>query len=413
MSSRTLVSVALTALFLGSVSGCTKNETPTPDPAVVASTTAMTTRPKVNVRTPMGPMARIDPQSMKNYRIDICYYGTLSLRQARDSYLASLGKDEPSEKKIPSFGSLSADAAKPATPGAPSAAAPKLPPVPALKPVAFGAASSAPAAGSAAAAVAPTTPMAPIRPFDFALRAPHERNARACTASMTLKDPAMAGVDEMLATYAPFSVELAKDIASATSYYQREEYKKDGFARGKELHKKLLESFGKLDDQQSKLAAAIDTYRKAHVPDATKMDEGEKITSEAFEDARKVVMVLADRKVDLVAHKANVDKLEKSVEALKTFSSSHPTDTWSKIMGGPFDAFLRASKEARISEKGIGAEDFLALVTSFTTGLVESRQRALQRAMITKGQVTPPVAAPPAMAGSAAPADLVAPAPER
>ncbi|MFS8065672.1 MAG: DUF3829 domain-containing protein [Byssovorax sp.] len=377
----------------------------------MASTTAMTTRPKLNVRTPMGPMARIDPQSMKNYRIDICYYGTLSLRQARDSYLASLGKDEPSEKKIPSFGTLSADAAKPATSGAPSAAAPKLPLLPALKPVASGAASSAPAAGSAAAVVAPTTPAAPMRPFDFALRAPHERNARACTASMSLKEPAMAGVDEALATYAPFSVELAKDIAAATSYYQREEYKKDGFARGKELHKKLLEGFGKLDEQQSKLAAAIDTYRKAHVPDANKVDEGEKITSEAFEDARKVVMVLADKKVDLVAHKANVDKLEKSVEALKTFSSSHPTDTWSKIMGGPFDAFLRASKEARISEKGVGAEDFLTLVTSFTTGLVESRQRALQRAMITKGQVAP--LAPPAMAGSAAPADPAAPAPER
>ncbi len=412
MSSRTLVSVALTALFLGSVSGCTKNEAPpTPDPAVVASTTAITTRPKLNVRTPMGPMARIDPQSMKNYRIDICYYGTLSLRQARDSYLASLGKDEPSEKKIPSFGTLSADAAKPATSGAPSAAAPKLPLVPALKPVASGAASSAPAAGSAAAVAAPTTPAAPLRPFDFALRAPHERNARACTASMSLKEPAMAGVDEVLAAYAPFSVELAKDIAAATSYYQREEYKKDGFARGKELHKKLLEGFGKLDEQQSKLAAAIDTYRKAHVPDATRMDEGEKITSEAFEDARKVVMVLADKKIDLVAHKANVDKLEKSVEALKTFSSSHPTDTWSKIMGGPFDAFLRASKEARISEKGVGAEDFLTLVTSFTTGLVESRQRALQRAMITKGQVAP--LAPPTMAGSAAPADPAAPAPER
>ncbi|MEO5730216.1 MAG: DUF3829 domain-containing protein, partial [Byssovorax sp.] len=273
-----------------------------------------------------------------------------------------------------------------------------------VKPVASGAASGARPASSAA--------VAPPRPFDFALRAPHERNARACTASMALKEPAMAGVDEVLATYAPFAVELAKDIATATSYYQREEYKKDGFARGKELHKKLLEGFGKLDEQQSKLGAAIETYRKAHVPDATRMEEGEKITSEAFEDARKVVMVLADKKVDLVAHKANVDKLEKSVEALKTFSSSHPTDTWSKIMGGPFDAFLRASKEARISEKGVGAEDFLTLVTSFTTGLVESRQRALQRAMITKGQVAP-IAAPPAMAGSAAPAEPAAPAPER
>jgi hypothetical protein len=395
MSSRTFVSVALTALFLGSVSGCTKNEPPKPDPsAAMASNNAATTRPKLNVRSPMGPMARIDPQAMKDYRIDICYYGTLSLRQARDSYLASLGKSEPSEKKIPNFGTPSTDAAKPAAGGAPSAAAPKAPAPKA-------AASGAPAAGSAT----PTSPPVPTRPFDFALRAPHERNARACTASMALKEPPMPGVDEALAVFGPFSVELAKDIATATSYYQREEYKKDNFAKGLELHKKMLEEFGKLDEQQDKLGSAIDSYRKAHAPDPTKIDEGEKVTSDTFEDARKVVMVLAEKKVDLAAYKANVDKLDKSIEALKTFSSSHATDTWSKIMAAPFEAFLRAAKETKMTEKGAGAEDFLNLVTNFT-GLVEARQRGLQRAMITKGQVTQLIP-PPAMAapsGSAAPA---------
>jgi hypothetical protein len=246
----------------------------------------------------------------------------------------------------------------------------------------------------------------PARPFDFALRAPHERNARACTASMALKDPAMPGVDEALAAFGPFSVELAKDIATATSYYQREEYKKDGFAKGLELHKKLLEEFGKLDEQQDKLGAALDAYRKAHVPDPTKIDEGEKTTSDTFENARKVVMTLADKKMDVAAYKANVDKLDKSVEALKTFSASHASDTWSKIMAAPFEAFLRAAKEAKVSDKGVNAEDFLNLVTNFT-GLIEARQRGLQRAMITKGQVTPPIP-PPAMAPAA---DTTPPAP--
>ncbi|MEP7121691.1 MAG: DUF3829 domain-containing protein [Byssovorax sp.] len=389
MSSRTFVSVALTALFLGSVSGCTKNEPPKPDSTavVVASSNAATARPKLNVRNPMGPMARIDPAAMKDYRIDICYYGTLSLRQARDSYLASLGKSEPSEKKIPNFGVANADGAKPA-----AAAAAAKPAAPAPRPAASGAPSS--------------TPPGPARPFDFALRAPHERNARACTASMALKEPAMPGVDEALAVFGPYSVELAKDIATATSYYQREEYKKDSFAKGLELHKKLLEEFGKLDEQQEKLGAALDTYRKAHAPDPTKIDEGEKITNDTFEDARKVVMALAEKKLDVAAYKANIDKLDKAVEALKTFSSSHAGDTWSKIMAAPFEAFLRSAKDAKVSEKGVAPEDFLNLVTGFT-GLVEARQRGLQRAMITKGQVTQLIP-PPAMA---APADSIAPAP--
>jgi Protein of unknown function (DUF3829) len=391
MSSRTLVSVALTALFLGSVSGCTKNEPPKPDPSAAATTSAATTRPKFNMRTPIGPMARLDPQAMKTYRVDVCYYGTLSLRQARDSYLASLGKDEPSEKKIPSFGALSSDA-KPTGSGAPAAAVPPRPPTPPAKPVASG----APAANSAAATPPPGTP---TRPFDFALRAPHERNARACTAAVGLKEPAMAGVDEALAAYAPFAVELAKDIAAATSYYQREEYKKDAFAKGKELHKKLLEEFGKLDEQQSKLAAAVDAYHKDHVPDATKMEEGEKTVSEALADARKVVIVLAEKKVDVAAYKANVEKLEKSVETIKTFSTAHPTDMWSKMMMGPFDAFVHAAKEAKVTEKGFGSEDFLNLITNFTN-LIEIRQRGLQKALNSRSQTAMP-----------APGDSAAPAP--
>ena len=405
MRSRTLVSVALGALFLGSVSGCTKNEPPPPEvsPEAPAPSGPAISRSKLNVRSPIGPMARLDPQSMKDDRIDICYYGTLSLRQARDSYLASLGKDEPSEKKIPNFGSPSADAAKPGATGTVAAAAPKTPAAPTPKPVASG----APAASSApAVAVPPAT----SRPFDFALRAPHERNARACTAALALKEPVMAGVDEALAVFGPYAVELAKDIATATSYYQREEYKKDSFAKGKDLHKKLLEEFAKLDEQEEKLAAALDTYRKAHVADPAKMDEGEKVAVATFEDARRVVMILAEKKADPAAHKANVEKLDKSVEALKTFSASHASDNWSKIMAAPFEAFLRASKEAKVTDKGVGAEDYLNLVTSFTS-LVEARQRGLQRAMITKGQVTQlnPAQGMAPQANSAAPAPALAP----
>lgn len=399
MSSRTFVSVALTALFLGGVSGCTKSEPPKPDPSAVApSGNAATTRPKVNVRTPMGPMARIDPAAMKDYRIDICYYGTLSLRQARDSYLASLGNSVPSEKKIPNFGAPNVDGAKPAASASPAVIPPKAPAVPVAKPVASGAPS----------ATVPG-PAVPARPFDFALRAPHERNARACTAAMALKEPAMPGVDEALAAFGPFSVELAKDIATATSYYQREEYKKDSFAKGLELHKKLLEEFGKLDEQQDKLGVALDVFRKAHPADPAKLDDGEKITADTFESARKVVMVLTEKKVDLAAYKANVGALDKSVEALKAFSAAHASDTWSKIMAAPFEAFARAAKDAKVTEKGAGAEDFLNLVTSFT-GLIEARQRGLQRSMITKGQVTqinprPAMAVPP---GSGAPAPVPA-----
>src|SRR4051812_45520803 len=90
------------SLGLSGVAGGEKDEPPKPEPAASAAAAAHRGRGgiKPNVRNPMGPMAKIDPQAMKDYRLDICHYGTLSLRQARDAYFASLGKEEPSEKKI-------------------------------------------------------------------------------------------------------------------------------------------------------------------------------------------------------------------------------------------------------------------------------------------------------------------------
>ena len=47
---------------------------------------------------------RIDPLVMKTYRADACYFGALSLVQARAAYNGSLAGGEPGEGKIPEFG---------------------------------------------------------------------------------------------------------------------------------------------------------------------------------------------------------------------------------------------------------------------------------------------------------------------
>src|SRR6185437_8154906 len=133
-SQGSLVPMGLIALTLGVGAGCKgKEEPPKPDPAVQAPASARPMPARMNTRNPMGPI-RVDPQEIKNYRVDVCYYGTLSLRQARDAYLASLGKDEPSEKKIPYFGTPTSGtlpgvaaakaSPKPAAPGAPAASGP-------------------------------------------------------------------------------------------------------------------------------------------------------------------------------------------------------------------------------------------------------------------------------------------------
>ena len=109
-----------------------------------------------------------------------------------------------------------------------------------------------------------------------------------------------------------------------------------------------------------------------------------------------MMLGVTGKKPDPAAHKAGVEKLEKSAEALKAFGSSHQTDAWPKIMTPAFDAFVKAAKEAgdKISDKGLDNDAFLSMITSFTS-LVESKQRALSRSMIAKGQTNDPSAAPP------------------
>ena len=98
--------VPLVLMFVPSVlAGCKKDEPVQTQPESATSTSATSSaKGKLPLRNAMAPVPKIEPRAMKDYRLEVCYFGTLTLRQARDAYLASLGKDEPSEKKLPNFG---------------------------------------------------------------------------------------------------------------------------------------------------------------------------------------------------------------------------------------------------------------------------------------------------------------------
>jgi hypothetical protein len=433
------------SLAIAASAGC--KDDPPPPTAEPASSAAPGDRAKQQtMRSPPAPVPKVEPQAMKEYRVDVCYFGTLTLKQARDAYFASLGKDEPSEKKIPSFGvpQTPPGAAAPGTSASPTApktgdkgAKPASPTAPAAKSTA--AAKATPAApkptGEAAAKLgvdvpkvaAPTTPSAKPsimpqagagatadmrpdlrKPFDISMRAPHDRNARACTVAAGLKDFAMPQVDEALAAFAPFAVDLARDINAANQYYQREEFKKDSFEKGKEYHKKLVGQFDKLDELSDKLGAAITEWHKTHPPDQEKLDPGQKLALTAFNDARDILLGVLPKKIDTGAYKERIAKLEKSIEALKAHGTANANDPWPKFLGPSLDAYAKTAKEAeaKVSEKSVAQDAFLNLITGYTS-IIEANYRALSRALIAKGQTVEPRMRPvipsPGQAPGAAP----------
>lgn len=389
MNSRSLIPIGLTALFLTGVSGCKKSDPPAPERETTASSAA-----PAQSRGSTASGNRIDPQTLKNYRLDVCYYGTLTLQQARESYFASLGKDEPSEKKIPTFGfPLASKQAPGAAAPSSSASADKAPPGQKAPVAAGSAVPVAPFAGNPHALPNPSASAdgkqagmaspSERRAFEFNTRAPYERSARGCNAAQLLKDPPMGEVDAALAAYTTFANALAKDITVTSAYYISEGYKADKFAKGKELHKQLVDEFQKLDELRDKLGNAIAAWRKEHPVDTNKQDESEKIVYGAVEDAKEVLMAVSLKKIE--GYDAKVEKLDKSIGSLKEFSSSHASDPWSKIMVGPFDAFLRSVKDAKMTPSGVPSESLLSIINSFSI-LLESRNRANSRALTVKAK---------------------------
>ena len=378
--------VPLILVFAPSVLGGCKKDEPVTQPETATSALGVASaKSRLPLRNSMAPVPKIEPQAMKDYRLEVCYFGTLTLRQARDAYLASLGKDEPSEKKIPNFGMP-----------------PALPPASMIPPpvTAPGAGSAGPTpSGSARAPLALPVPSGSVamgrRMADMGLRAPHERNARACTVAAGLKEPAMPDVDAALKDFAPFALELSRNIAAASVYYQREEFTKDKFEKGKELHKKLVADFAKLDELSDKLAVAVNAHREKNPVDMSKLEEGEKAVVQAYTDARAIVGLLLTKKIDAAAYKTAIANIEKSVEAVKAVSTKNTNDVWTKITVPSLEAFLKSARDAegKITDKGLPSDAFLQLVNTFTA-VIEGKHRALSRSLIAKGQTVEPRGAP-------------------
>lgn len=367
----------LTAMFVAalSVAGC--QDDPAPTPAPEASSTAAS-KVETDKKKPTAA-SKLDPLAVKTYRAESCYFGTLSLRQARAAYMASLGGAEPGDGKIPNFGSATAEregakveglakvADKPAAGGS---AAPKAP----AAPSGSAKAAAAPAASGSAKTSTAKLPTARPRPV------PYERHARSCTVAAGIKTPPAPGLDEVLAEYAPYAVQLSKDIAAANAYYGKEEFKGDSFAKGKELHKKLTDGFAKLDELQKKLGDALSAFKDKNKPDTSKDTEGQKLASAAVTDARDAMVLLTGDAVDAGKVKEELDALEKGIAALKKYGDEHKDDAWARITAPALETFHKEAK--RVAEtpdlKATSPDDLLQLVTYFTR-VLESQNRGLTR----------------------------------
>lgn len=148
-------------------------------------------------------------------------------------------------------------------------------------------------------------------------------------------------------------------IANAYNYYDQEDYKDDGFAKGKEIHTPLMAAFDNFDAVNKEFAAEIDKVEDNVAQ--VQLDEYRDDPSKVFEfnsvdlsiKSKKIVAYLRDRKYeDMKAEDLQplIEEAEASLTQTKAAKSSRPT---SGIFLNQADEFIKASKDLmrRIRDK--------------------------------------------------------------
>lgn len=362
--------VAMTALTLGlGLIACGDDPPAGPEGSAASASGA---RPAMTG----DPVKRPDPLVTKTYRAEACYYGSLSLKQARDAYVASLAGGEPSADKIPQFGADPDDANK-AVPGAPPAptgaptASPTASPTGAAtaKATSTAKATAAPTAkattaptakasgaptatGMATAAVsAPPAGSAPTRvpPQNMKQQIRFDQFIRHCNTaiSVSVKDAADPDLDAALKEFSEYALPLAKVITEANQYYAGEI--KDNFEKGKQYHacltgtgscevkdknaKPVTNAWPQLDERLSKLKAAVDKFKGAKPLDKSGYEESQKVSDQAVVEATELLLAFDAKPVDLEKAKAAIGKLEATTEKLKAFGDNkEKPDPWGKAV---------------------------------------------------------------------------------
>jgi hypothetical protein len=362
--------------------GCKGDEPKPAKPDTSASGSAAKPKPRVEV-------PKMSPQATKEFRIDSCYFGTLSLRQTRDAYLASVGTAEPSEKKIPTFGDFpEVDATgkrkaetppgASATPSTAPSTGAKAPPPP---PKGTAAAKSPAAKGATGPGLKAPGAGEPGRPMFTPNRLPFTRYVHSCTLAKNVPGAEDPKIDDALKAYEEYAVNLNKILMQASQYYSREEYKKDQMAKGKELDKQLKEAFGKLDQQQDAFVAALVEWRKglSKVPD--KLDASGDIALAAIGDARQLTLTMLGKEPDAAAVKAAIDKLTQQADQLDKEGQNNAQAAFPKMVGPSLRAFIEnatAAQAALEAKKPLNAEQLFLVTVSFTM-LSESGNRGITR----------------------------------
>lgn len=351
------------AVAVGALAGCQEDPPPPPPPTALATAQATATvggkgDPAAAMRPRSTQVPRVDPDTMKRYRVESCFFGSQGLRLLAAGYLESTKAGPPTADRQPSFGTYP-NGVKPAKPAEKEKQAP----------------------GDEAEERRP-------RPPSVTQTVPFVRYLRYCAIAKSLTEPADPTLDAAMKSFNEYAAPLTQFIIQASRYFGTRQWEKDDFERGKFLHEKLSEALPKAEAQLATLVAPVNGFAaKAPAESPEKLDDAGLAAREATAKARALaVTFLPDAEG---ADRAAL--LEAAVAAQKTFADAVAKDEkspYGKAVTPKLNAFIDAAKAAvEAGEPAPADETYMVMFTM--ADLVEANHRALNQLLRMRGDLKP------------------------
>ena len=181
----------------------------------------------------------------------------------------------------------------------------------------------------------------------------HENVVKLCNKSMTeglAIEPAAPELDAAAKQYLDNLNALKEKVSEAHKYYERENYKDDKFAKGKEMHAPLvaaMTAFEKAsEDFSAKLEAENDKVLRARLEELEKAGDknAEYWTLATTLDAKALTNLMQADTFDTDAASKLIETYEKNADGLIEFSKAH-----SDWMQGTF--LSKAAEDYRVAAK--------------------------------------------------------------
>lgn len=158
----------------------------------------------------------------------------------------------------------------------------------------------------------------------YGLYSIHQNSVDSCqknVAKALAIKPAFNPMDEIAANYLAAAEKVSAEINTLNRYYDQEDYKDDAFAKGKELHPKLLAAYKAFEPASKAFSQSIsqinDERQKAHLK-AIEKEEGKTLSYYSLAimlDAKSINNMIEEESFDAEKSLAMVAELQSKIEA--------------------------------------------------------------------------------------------------